>query len=162
LQEGRLIEDALRIIGKGDQGEREGLEEELDTVVEDQEIHKVLHRVHPVNPEPEDERQADIEGDTLLSQLDSSRIYDFREHVWLIWYLHLIPEIPVVKHVAADYQDKTNSDYHEGLVCTKESVAYEDRALKVEELVYQTQKGDRDTEHSENVLELVEEWDFVP
>jgi len=41
-------------------------------------------------------------------------------------------------------------------------VAYEDRALEVEELVYQTQKGDRDTEHSENVLELVEERDLAP
>jgi hypothetical protein len=41
-------------------------------------------------------------------------------------------------------------------------VAYEDRALKVEELIDQAQKGDRDTERSENVLELVEERELPP
>jgi hypothetical protein len=74
----------------------------------------------------------------------------------------LVSEIPAVEHVAADDQDQAYSDYHESIVGTIECVAYEDRALKVEELVDQAQKGDRDTERSENILELVEERELAP
>ena len=48
--------------------------------------------------------------------------------------------------------DQADSDYHKSLVGTIDCVAHENRVRKVEELIDQTQKGDSDTEHHENVL----------